>query len=157
MFDDSVLYNISMGLECSNEEIQEVMYLSGFDEILSKLPKGLMSMISEDGVNMSGGEKQRLALARGIFSIKDSSIILLDEPTASLDAETEFKIYQRMFEKYTDKCIVSVLHRLYLLHLFDYIYVFKDGHIVEQGTLEQLVDMNSYFGDLWSRYMETTE
>lgn len=157
MFDDSVLYNISMGLDCSNEEIQEVMYLSGFDEVLSKLPKGLMSMISEDGVNMSGGEKQRLALARGVFSIKDSSIILLDEPTTSLDAETEFKIYQRMFAKYPDKCIVSVLHRLHLLHLFDYIYVFKDGHIVEQGTLEQLVDMNSYFGDLWSRYMQTTE
>ena len=155
MFDHSVLYNISMGLEYSEEEMQEAMYLSGFDEVLNQLPNGLKSMISEDGVNLSGGEKQRLALARGAFSIKDSSIILLDEPTASLDAETEIKIYKRMFEHYPDRCVVSVLHRLHLLHLFDYIYVFKNGRIIEQGTLTELVSMEGYFRELWNQYMQT--
>lgn len=157
MFDHTVLYNISMGLDCSEEEIKEAMYLSGFDEVIDKLPNGIQSSISEDGVNLSGGEKQRLALARGVFSIKDSSIILLDEPTASLDAETEFKIYQRMFQRYSDPCIVSVLHRLHLLHLFDYIYVFRNGKIIEEGTLEQLIELKGYFGELYGQYMQSTE
>lgn len=157
MFDHSVLYNIAMGLESSKEEIDQAIYLSGFDEVLGKLPNGLQSQVSEDGVNMSGGEKQRLALARGIFSVKDSSIVLLDEPTASLDAETELKVYERMFAQFSDKCIVSVLHRLHLLHLFDYIYVFHDGRIVEQGTLEQLKARNGYFTELWNQYMQVEE
>lgn len=153
MFDHSLLYNIVMGLEYTEEELQQAIYLSGLDEVLPKLPNGIYSQISEDGVNLSGGEKQRLALARGIFSIKDSSIVLLDEPTASLDAETELKVYQRIFGKFTDKCIISVLHRLHLLYLFDYIYVFKDGNIVEQGTLEELKKQGGYFGELWDKYM----
>ena len=157
MFDHSVLYNITMGLECSEEEIGRALYLSGVDEVLSKLPNGLDSMISEDGVNLSGGEKQRLALARGIFSIKDSSMILLDEPTSSLDAETECKIYERIFEEFSSQCIVSVLHRLHLLHMFDFIYVLKDGKIAESGTFQQLVNGEGYFTDLWNRYMQTTE
>lgn len=155
MFDHSLLYNITMGLEYIEEELQQAIYLSGLDKVLPKLPNGIYSQISEDGVNLSGGERQRLALARGIFSIKDSAIVLLDEPTASLDAETELKVYQRMFAKLTDKCIVSVLHRLHLLYLFDYIYVFKDGNIVEQGTFEELKKQGGYFGELWNKYMQT--
>lgn len=155
MFDHTVLYNITMGLDASQEEIDEALYLSGFDEVLTKLPRGLNSMISEDGVNLSGGEKQRLALARGIFSIKDSSIILLDEPTSSLDTETEYKIYERLFERFSDKCMVSVIHRLNLLHFFDYIYVFKDGRIVEEGNLEKLIGKEGHFKDLWNRYTIT--
>lgn len=154
MFDHSLLYNIVMGLEYTEEELREAVYLSGLDEVLPKLPNGIYSQVSEDGVNLSGGEKQRLALARGIFSIKDSSIVLLDEPTASLDAETELKVYERMFAQFTDKCIVSVLHRLHLLYLFDYIYVFKDGNIIEQGTLEELKKHGGYFGELWEKYMQ---
>ena len=154
MFDHSLLYNIVMGLEYTKEELKEAVYLSGLDEVLPKLPNGIYSQVSEDGVNLSGGEKQRLALARGIFSIKDSSIVLLDEPTASLDAETELKVYERMFAQFTDKCIVSVLHRLHLLYLFDYIYVFRDGNIIEQGTLEELKKHGGYFGELWEKYMQ---
>jgi ATP-binding cassette, subfamily B, bacterial len=89
--------------------------------------------------------------------MKDSSIILLDEPTSSLDAETELRVYERMFKKFTDRCIVSVLHRLHLLHLFDYIYVFRDGRIVEEGTLEQLKAENGYFNELWNQYMQIAE
>jgi ABC-type multidrug transport system fused ATPase/permease subunit len=157
MFNHTILYNIVMGLENTEEELEQAIYLSGLDEVLNKLPNGINSQVSEDGVNLSGGEKQRLALARGIFSMKDSSIILLDEPTSSLDAETELRVYERMFKQFTDRCIVSVLHRLHLLHLFDYIYVFRDGRIVEEGTLEQLKAENGYFNELWNRYMQIAE
>jgi len=154
LFDHSLLYNIVMGLEYTEEELQQAIYLSGLDEVLQKLPNGIYSQISEDGVNLSGGEKQRLALARGIFSIKDSSIVLLDEPTANLDAEMELKVYERIFAQFSDKCIVSVLHRLHLLYLFDYIYVFQDGRIVGQGSLEELKKQGGYFGELWEKYMQ---
>lgn len=157
MFDHTILYNIAMGLESTEEEVEQAIYLSGFDEVLNKLPNGIYSQVSEDGVNLSGGEKQRLALARGIFSMKDSSIVLLDEPTSSLDAETELKVYERMFRQFSDRCIVSVLHRLHLLHLFDYIYVLRDGRIVEEGTLEQLKADNGYFNELWNKYMQIAE
>lgn len=157
MFDHSILYNIVMGLESAEEELEQAIYLSGLDEVLNKLPNGINSQVSEDGVNLSGGEKQRLALARGIFSVKDSSIVLLDEPTSSLDAETEIRVYERMFNQFTDKCIVSVLHRLNLLHLFDYIYVFRDGSIVEEGTLEHLKAEKGYFRELWNQYMQMAE
>lgn len=157
MFDHTILYNIAMGLESTDEEVEQAIYLSGLDEVLNKLPNGIYSQVSEDGVNLSGGEKQRLALARGIFSMKDSSIVLLDEPTSSLDAETELRVYERMFRQFSDRCIVSVLHRLHLLHLFDYIYVFRDGRIVEEGTIEQLKAENGYFNELWNQYMQIAE
>ena len=152
VFDRTVLYNIVMGLEYSEEELSQALYLSGFESVLHKLPDGIHSKVSEDGVNLSGGEKQRLALARGIFSVKDSSIVLLDEPTASLDAETELKVYKRMLSLFSEngQCVVSVLHRLNLLYLFDYIYVFKDGCIIEQGTLEELKEKRGYFSELWN-------
>lgn len=157
MFNHTRLYNIVMGLENTEEELEQAIYLSGLDVVLNKLPNGINSQVSEDGVNLSVGEKQRLALARGIFSMKDSSIILLDEPTSSLDAETELRVYERMFKKITDRCIVSVLHRLHLLHLFDYVYVFREGRIVEEGTLEQLKAENGYFNELWNQYMQIAE
>jgi ABC-type multidrug transport system fused ATPase/permease subunit len=157
MFDHTILYNIAMGLESTEKEVEQAIYLSGLDEVLKKLPNGIHSQVSEDGVNLSGGEKQRLALARGIFSMKDSSIVLLDEPTSSLDAETELRVYERMFRQFSDRCIVSVLHRLHLLHLFDYIYVLRDGRIVEEGTLEQLKADNGYFNELWNKYMQIAE
>lgn len=157
MFDHTILYNIAMGLESTEKEVEQAIYLSGLDEVLNKLPNGIHSQVSEDGVNLSGGEKQRLALTRGIFSIKDSSIVLLDEPTSSLDAETELRVYERIFKQFSDRCIVSVLHRLHLLHLFDYIYVFRDGRIVEEGTIEQLKAENGYFNELWNQYMQMAE
>ena len=157
MFDHTILYNIAMGLESTEKEVEQAIYLSGLDEVLKKLPNGIHSQVSEDGVNLSGGEKQRLALARGIFSIKDSSIVLLDEPTSSLDAETELRVYERIIREFSDRCIVSVLHRLHLLHLFDYIYVFRDGRIVEEVTIEQLKAENGYFNELWNQYMRMAE
>ena len=94
--------------------------------------------VQEKGVNLSGGEKQRLALARGLFFAKDSEIVLADEPTSSVDAENERAIYENMISACREKCLVSSVHKLNLLDLFDYIYVFADGRVVEHGTFAEL-------------------
>jgi ABC-type bacteriocin/lantibiotic exporter with double-glycine peptidase domain len=102
------------------------------------LPRGLRTSINEKGVNLSGGERQRLALARGIFFAHESEIILLDEPTSSVDMATEEQIHRNIFGQFPEKTFVCVLHKLYLLPHFDYAYVFENGKIVKEGTPEEI-------------------
>ncbi|MFL5741261.1 MAG: ATP-binding cassette domain-containing protein [Flavisolibacter sp.] len=111
--------------------------------------EGLETDIREKGVNLSGGQKQRLALARGILAARDSEVILLDEPTSSVDARTEALIYDRMFAAFSKKAVISSIHRLHLLEKFDYIYVLDKGKIVEEGSLQQLLAQSTIFRDLW--------
>ena len=120
------------------------------------MPKGLQSNIQEKGVNLSGGQKQRLALARGILAAKSSDIILLDEPTSSVDPKTEIEIYEKLFEECAGKVVVSSLHRLYLLKYFDYVYVLRNGRVVDEGTFEGLRLQSEAFQDLW-RHQESME
>jgi ATP-binding cassette, subfamily B, bacterial len=119
------------------------------------LPQGLQSDIREKGVNLSGGQKQRLALARGILAARDSALVLLDEPTSSVDPRTEALIYEGLFKAFRDKAIVSSIHRLHLLAQFDYVYVLHQGRIVSQGTFEHLRDYDPAFGEMWRHQKET--
>ncbi len=153
IFENTVRYNITMGMPASDEELDSAIQDAGFSEVVEKLPKGLDSDIREKGVNLSGGQKQRLALARGIFSIRDSQIVLLDEPTSNVDPATEMLIFKRLFERLSGKCMVSVLHRLHLVRHFDYVYVFKQGKIVEEGTFDNLCNANGEFTRLWNTYL----
>jgi len=114
----------------------------------------LQTNIAEKGVNLSGGQKQRLALARGIFAARDSDIILLDEPTSSVDPKTELKIYEKLFEEFKDKVVISSLHRLHLLRHFDYIYVMQNGQIAAEGSLPGLLKESDIFRELW-KHQET--
>jgi len=138
IFENTIEYNITMGISHSKEDVMRDIGLACFDTVLKKLPNGLETNIREKGVNLSGGERQRLALARGIFASKNSSLILLDEPTSSVDSANEMKIYEGLLNEFNHKCVVSSIHRLHMLKFFDYIYVFKDGKIVESGTFEEL-------------------
>ncbi len=116
---------------------------------MNELPRGLDSGIQEKGVNLSGGQKQRLALARGILAAQESDVVLLDEPTSSVDPKTEALIYQRLFQAFSGKAMVSALHRLHLLHSFDYVYVLEQGRVVAQGTLAELRRDSPVFQELW--------
>jgi ABC-type multidrug transport system fused ATPase/permease subunit len=113
------------------------------------LPDGLLTYIQEKGVNLSGGQKQRLALARGILAAQNSSIVLLDEPTSSIDPGTEKKIYGSLFNAFSDKAVVSSLHRLHLLKDFDYIYILKDGSVIDEGTFDNLSRYSLVFKEMW--------
>jgi ABC-type multidrug transport system fused ATPase/permease subunit len=120
-----------------------------------QLPEKLASDIREKGVNLSGGQKQRLALARGILAARGSEVILLDEPTSSVDPKTEAMIYEKLFTAFADKAIVSSMHRLHLLTQFDYIYVLHHGRIVAEGNFEYLRNNSAAFRELWRHQQET--
>jgi ATP-binding cassette, subfamily B, bacterial len=154
IFENTIEHNITLGLPFEEQDILEVCNTAHFSEVVKQLPNGLQSNIMEKGVNLSGGQKQRLALARGILAAKSSDIILLDEPTSSVDPKTEIQIYEKMFEEYESKAVVSSLHRLYLLNYFDYVYVLKDGRIVDEGTFAELKSRSSAFHDLWKHQEE---
>jgi ABC-type multidrug transport system fused ATPase/permease subunit len=152
IFADTIRFNVTCGLEADDAEIMAVIRAARFETVLARLPKGLDTNVAEKGVNLSGGEKQRLALARGMYFAKDSDIVLLDEPTSSVDGDNERKIYGRMLKSFKDKCIVSSVHRLHLLDQFDTIYVFEDGKIVESGDFDTLLRNRGLLAHMWRQY-----
>jgi ABC-type multidrug transport system fused ATPase/permease subunit len=149
IFENTILYNITLGLPVSREEVMRVCEEAQFADVLNKLPEGLDTFIREKGVNLSGGQKQRLALARGILAARNSDIILMDEPTSSVDPRTEKLIYASMFETFENKAVVSSLHRLHLLTQFDYIYIMRNGQVVDEGTFEHLNRCSLVFQEMW--------
>ena len=149
IFENTIEYNITLGLPFSEAEVRHVCDTARFSEVVAQLPAGLQSSIREKGVNLSGGQKQRLALARGILAARDSDIVLLDEPTSSVDPKTELEIYERLFREFAGKAVVSSLHRLHLLVHFDYVYVLDQGRLVDEGTFEHLRKHSAVFQELW--------
>ncbi|WP_034411820.1 ATP-binding cassette domain-containing protein [Derxia gummosa] len=95
---------------------------------------GLDAQVAERGANWSGGQRQRIALARGVAAAADSSIVLLDEPTAALDPATEARVYANLFERFGDACVISSIHRLHLLDHFDEVLVMDHGRLVDRGA-----------------------
>lgn len=155
IFENTIAYNITLGLPFEKADIEQVCQTAHFSEVVAQLPNGLQSSIKEKGVNLSGGQKQRLALARGILAARDSDIVLMDEPTSSVDPKTELSIYKNLFEEFADKAIVSSLHRLHLLVHFDYIYVLENGRIIDEGNFEHLRNYSPVFQELWRHQEET--
>jgi ATP-binding cassette, subfamily B, bacterial len=150
IFENTIAYNVTLGVPYSTREIMEACTMSHFTPIIEQLPAGLLTDIKEKGVNLSGGQKQRLALARGILAARDSKVVLLDEPTSSVDPKTEAQIYDNFFEAFRDKAIISSLHRLHLLEKFDYIYILDKGTILDEGTFEHLLSNSQVFKGMWA-------
>lgn len=157
IFSDTIRFNITFGMEASKEEVMDAVRLAKFDTVLARLPLGLDTNIAEKGVNLSGGEKQRLALSRGIFFAKESDIILLDEPTSSVDTANERLIYTALLRRFSDRCLISSIHKLHLLELFDQIYVLRDGQVVEFGNFETLLAKEGMLADMWRTYQVGSE
>lgn len=154
IFENTIEYNITLGLPFERAEVEAACQTAHFAEVIAQLPNGYESNIREKGVNLSGGQKQRLALARGILAARDASIVLLDEPTSSVDPKTEAAIYDQLFASFAGKALVSSLHRLHLLARFDYVYVMQSGRIVAEGTFAELREHSPLFGELW-RHQQT--
>ncbi len=155
IFSTTILENITLGVDYDEEEIKLFTDMASFTDVVARLPNGLESNIVEKGVNLSGGEKQRLALSRGLLASKDKDIILLDEPTSSVDFHNELKIYENIFSSLPEKTIISSIHRLHLLPLFDNIFFFKEGKIVARGTIHELKENSKDFQQLWEKYLKT--
>jgi ATP-binding cassette subfamily B protein len=152
IFATTIGENITLGLPYSEKEMRMYSDLALFTQVAERLPKQFASSVNEKGVNLSGGEKQRLALARGLLFAKDRDIILLDEPTSSIDAKNERQIYENIFEIFKKKTVISTIHRLHMLPMFDTIYYFKRGHIVASGTFTSLQKSSKDFRQLWQKY-----
>ena len=137
IFSDSILFNVTLGIECEPERVEKAIQMARFQKTLDRLPRGLETNIAEKGVSLSGGERQRLALARGIFFEGEirSGLVLLDEPTSSVDSVNERLIYEAILREFRDVCVVSALHKFHLLELFDEVVVFRDGRIVQAGPV----------------------
>lgn len=157
IFENSIEYNITLGLPFEAVDIQAVTDSAQFSEVIKQLPNGLESKIQEKGVNLSGGQKQRLALARGILAARESDVVLLDEPTSSVDPKTEAMIYENLFKTFKDKAIVSTLHRLHLLRYFDYVYILDKGVVVDKGTFLELRNSSPIFQELWKHQEDIQE
>lgn len=155
IFENTIAYNITLGLPFPETDIWQVCNMVQFTEVAKQLPNGLDSDIQEKGVNLSGGQKQRLALARGVLAARSSDIVLLDEPTSSVDPKTESQIYDHLFQEFSNKAVLSSLHRLHLLTKFDYVYVLQNGRIADEGTFESLRQNSSIFKELWKHQEKT--
>ncbi|MFA4819948.1 MAG: ABC transporter ATP-binding protein [Candidatus Aenigmatarchaeota archaeon] len=151
IFNTSFRYNITMNLPVKNKDLKSVIEMAQLKSVVEKLPKGLDTSVLEKGVSLSGGEKQRLALARGLLAAQDSEVLLLDEPTSSVDNINEIKIHENIFSKFRQKTIISSVHRLHLLDRFDYIYLFSRGRIIGEGTHDNL-KTNPAFRRMLAKY-----
>ena len=116
--------------------------------LVENLVEGLNTEIGEKGTCLSGGEKQRLALARLWF--EDSELVILDEATSAMDNLTEENVMKSVMQKMKDKTVIAIAHRLNSIVGFDRIILFKEGRIVGQGTFEELLHTDSYFMDLYN-------
>ncbi len=152
IFKTTILGNITFTVEHTMEYVKKFTDMARFTEVAENLPKGFSSSINERGVNLSGGQRQRLALARGLMACDDKSIVLLDEPTSSIDIENEMRIYENIFSEFRGKTIVSALQKLHLLPLFDVIYLFDDGKIIASGTFQEMLDNCPRFQTMWQEY-----
>ena len=153
LFYDTVKNNISYAKESASiDEIKNACKHAAADEFISKLPKGYETIIGENGVRLSGGQKQRISIARAI--LKESPIILLDEATSSLDAESE-KIVQNAITNLTkNKTTLVIAHRLSTIHNADKIFVLKDGRIKNSGTHEFLIKNCGEYKSLYEKQLK---
>jgi len=152
IFSESVKYNLTMGDEFDSKELQFFVSLCKLDRLMARLPQGVDSNLAEKGLNLSVGEKQRVALARGLLRAVNKSIILLDEPSSSLDPKTEKEIYLGLLYHFADKTIFSACHRLNLVPMFDKIVMFDQGVILEVGSFPELLEKKGYFSRAWEDY-----
>lgn len=143
LYKATIKENISFDARTPEKDLIPFTNLAQVTKVIQQLPKGFESIVKEKGVNLSGGEKQRIALARGLYAARISPIILLDEPTSSLDPKNEFEVFTHIFHYFENRTIVCVVHRMHLLALFDKIYVFDEGKIVANGTFKEIQHLPS--------------
>ena len=150
LFDDTIKNNIAYAnLEASNEEIIEAAKKSFASEFIEKLPDGYNTLIGENGLRLSGGEKQRISIARAM--LKKSTIILLDEATSSLDADTEQKIQQALTLLTKNKTTVVIAHRLSTILNSDQIYVINSGKVIAKGNHEELIKSSPIYKNFYDK------
>lgn len=152
----SVLDNVRLGRpEADEADVMKALEAAQCSDIIEKLPRGIHTVIGEKGVYLSGGEQQRIAIARAI--LKNSPIIILDEATAFADPDNETKVQAAFTNLSKGKTVIMIAHRLSTVVHADCIYVLKDGEIVQSGSFDQLKEKQGVFSKMWSDYQTSVK
>jgi ATP-binding cassette subfamily B protein len=147
----SILENVRLSRpNASRQEVERVLHEAQCDDIIAKLPQGIDTMIGTKGVYLSGGEQQRIAIAR--VMLKNAPVLILDEATAFADPENE-ALVQRAFERLSKgKTVIMIAHRLTTIKNADHIFVLREGHVEETGTHDSLVERGGLYAKMWQDY-----
>lgn len=153
---DSILENVRMGKpNASREEVIQALDAAQCMDIIEKLPDGIDTVVGTNGVYLSGGEQQRIAIARAI--LKNAPILILDEATAFADPDNEVRVGQALSVLSKGKTVIMIAHRISSITDADCIYVLRDGKIAESGTHEELIAQNGIFTHMWKNYSEAAK
>jgi ATP-binding cassette, subfamily B, heavy metal transporter len=153
LFNDSIYYNIAYGNpNASREQIEECARRARLEDFISSLPKGYDTIVGERGLKVSGGEKQRLAIARVL--LKNPPILIFDEATSALDTHSEHLIAQALDDLAVKHTTIVIAHRLSTVMNADQIIVLDDGRVVERGTHSELLAINGRYAQLWMRQQQ---
>jgi subfamily B ATP-binding cassette protein MsbA len=148
LFYGSIAENIAYGKPAATkDEIINAARLANAEEFILKMPHGYDTLVGERGITLSGGQRQRIGIARAI--IRDSPILILDEPTAALDTESERLVMEALEKLMEGRTVITITHRLSTIADYDKIFVIRDGRIEEQGTHAELITQGKLYADLY--------
>ena len=152
LFSRTVRENISMGqMDVTFEQLVNASKIAGADDFIKKLPHGYDTVLAERGSNLSGGQRQRIAIARAL--VMQPRVLILDEATSMLDADTEMQFWQHVRRIAFQRTVIAITHRLSTVLEMDRVIVMEDGQVVEQGQPRQLISANGRFSYLYSLQM----
>ncbi len=147
LFNDSVRMNLTLGQTIDDEELWSALKIAQLKDTVKDLDGGLDTIVGKQGVRLSGGQRQRLAIARMVLS--NPKVVILDEATSSLDTETERKLHRALNDFLKDRTTLIIAHRLSAVRQADHIFVFEDGHIIEQGKHDELLKKDGLYRRLY--------
>ncbi len=151
LFKKSIYENVALAKEnATKEEVMKALKDAGCMEILEKFKERENTIIGSKGVYLSGGEKQRLAIARAI--LKDSQIVIMDEASAAIDADNEYELQKAFKNLMKNKTVIMIAHRLTSIKALDEILVLEDGKIIERGSHQELMEKNGKYKSLQEEY-----
>jgi len=150
MFNDTVRNNLTLGEDYPDDKLWEVLAVAQLQDVIEELPNRLDAIIGRQGIRLSGGQQQRLAIARML--ITNPKVVILDEATSALDTETEARLHKALQAFLKDRTTLIIAHRLSAVRQADRVYVFEDGHIIEEGGHEELMQSNGLYSKLYGQH-----
>ena len=152
MFNDTVRNNLTLGEDYTDDKLWQALNVAQLKDVVEEMPEQLDTIVGQHGIRLSGGQQQRLAIARMVLT--DPKVVILDEATSSLDTETEQKLHEALREFLKDRTTIIVAHRLSAVKQADRVYVFEDGHIIEEGVHEDLIQGEGLYQRLYGGYVD---
>ena len=151
LFNDTMLFNLTLGKEYALDVVLEALHIAQLDDVIERLDLGLDTLVGKDGIKLSGGQRQRVAIARMILA--NPKVVIFDESTSALDVHTEVKLFEALQDFLAEKTVITIAHRLSTIKSAEYIYVLEDGYVVDSGSPKELLSKetkngNGYFSSM---------